>query len=89
MKAAFFSDELIPSFGDLADRGIRSDHLLGWILTGRPSLLNPCQPLMAIAESVTKQHASVCGVRFQQPVITQRVSTQAGEDQVVVGCGYV
>ncbi len=82
-EGQFFSEDLIQVVQDLADRGIRVI-IAGLDTDWQAKPFEPMPTLMAIAESVTKQHA-VCVVCGSSASRTQRVSAQAGEDQVVVG----
>lgn len=80
-EGQFFSQNLVKVAQDLADRGLRV--IIAGLDTdwqGHP--FEPMPTLMAIAESVTKQHAVcvVCGATASR---TQR--TAGGGDQVLVG----
>lgn len=80
-EGQFFSQNLVSVAQDLADRGIRV--IIAGLDTdwqGKP--FEPMPTLMAIAESVTKQHA-VCVVCGNTASRTQR--TAGGEGQVLVG----
>ncbi|KYG68515.1 thymidine kinase [Bdellovibrio bacteriovorus] len=80
-EGQFFSANLVQVAQDLADRGLRV--IIAGLDTdwqGKP--FEPMPTLMAIAESVTKQHA-VCVVCGAQASRTQR--TSGGDNQVLVG----
>ncbi|WII72414.1 thymidine kinase [Bdellovibrio sp. 22V] len=80
-EGQFFSQNLVKVVQDLADRGLRV--IIAGLDTdwqGKP--FEPMPTLMAIAESVTKQHA-VCVVCGAQASRTQR--TGGGDSQVLVG----
>lgn len=80
-EGQFFSSNLVQIAQDLADRGLRV--IIAGLDTdwqGRP--FEPIPTLMAIAESVTKQHA-VCVVCGSPASRTQR--TAGGDSQVLVG----
>lgn len=80
-EGQFFSQNLVQVVQDLADRGLRV--IIAGLDTdwqGKP--FEPMPTLMAIAESVTKQHAVcvVCGAHASR---TQR--TAGGDGTVLVG----
>lgn len=80
-EGQFFSQSLVSVAQDLADRGIRV--IIAGLDTdwqGKP--FEPMPTLMAVAESVIKQHA-VCVVCGSTASRTQR--TAGGEGQVLVG----
>ncbi|MGZ3799948.1 MAG: thymidine kinase [Bdellovibrio sp.] len=80
-EGQFFSQSLVSVAQDLADRGLRV--IIAGLDTdwqGKP--FEPMPTLMAIAESVTKQHA-VCVVCGNTASRTQR--TAGGDNQVLVG----
>lgn len=80
-EGQFFEQNLVKVVQDLADRGLRV--IIAGLDTdwqGKP--FEPMPTLMAIAESVTKQHA-VCVVCGSPASRTQR--TAGGEGQVLVG----
>lgn len=80
-EGQFFSSSLVKVAQDLADRGLRVI-IAGLDTDWQGQAFEPMPTLMAIAESVTKQHAVcvVCGVPASR---TQR--TAGGSDQVLVG----
>lgn len=80
-EGQFFSQNLVQIAQDLADRGLRV--IIAGLDTdwqGKP--FEPIPTLMAVAESVTKQHA-VCVVCGSPASRTQR--TAGGDSQVLVG----
>lgn len=80
-EGQFFSQSLVSVAQDLAERGIRV--IIAGLDTdwqGKP--FEPMPTLMAVAESVTKQHA-VCVVCGNTASRTQR--TAGGDGQVLVG----
>jgi thymidine kinase len=80
-EGQFFSQNLVPVAQDLAERGLRV--IIAGLDTdwqGKP--FEPMPALMAIAESVTKQHA-VCVVCGAPASRTQR--TAVSGDRVLVG----
>lgn len=80
-EGQFFDDNLIQVVQKLADRGIRVI-IAGLDTDWQGNPFAPMPTLMAIAESVTKQHAVcvVCGVPASR---TQRIA--GGDSQVLVG----
>ncbi len=80
-EGQFFSQNLVQVAQDLADRGLRVI-IAGLDTDWQGKAFEPMPTLMAIAESVTKQHA-VCVVCGAPASRTQR--TAGGSDQVVVG----
>jgi thymidine kinase len=80
-EGQFFSQNLVQVAQDLADRGLRVI-IAGLDTDWQGKAFEPMPTLMAIAESVTKQHAVcvVCGALASR---TQR--TAGGPDQVLVG----
>lgn len=80
-EGQFFEDNLVQVAQDLADRGLRVI-IAGLDTDWQAKPFEPMPTLMAIAESVTKQHAVcvVCGATASR---TQR--TAGGEGQVLVG----
>jgi thymidine kinase len=80
-EGQFFSDNLVQVAQDLADRGLRVI-IAGLDTDWQAKPFEPMPTLMAIAESVTKQHAVcvVCGALASR---TQR--TAGGDGQVQVG----
>ncbi len=80
-EGQFFSQNLVKVTQDLADRGLRVI-IAGLDTDWQGNPFEPMPTLMAIAESVTKQHA-VCVVCGAPASRTQR--TAGGGDQVLVG----
>lgn len=80
-EGQFFSNNLVKVTQDLADRGVRVI-IAGLDTDWQGNPFEPMPTLMAVAESVTKQHA-VCVVCGAPASRTQR--TAGGGDQVLVG----
>ncbi|WP_413291166.1 thymidine kinase [Bdellovibrio sp. HCB337] len=79
-EGQFFDDGLIQVAQDLADRGLRVI-IAGLDTDWQAKPFGPIPTLMAIAESVTKQHA-VCVVCGGTASRTQRTAGGAGQVQV-------
>ncbi len=80
-EGQFFDQEIVQVVQDLADRGLRVV-IAGLDTDWQGNPFEPMPTLMAIAESVTKQHA-VCVVCGAPASRTQR--TAGGDGQVQVG----
>lgn len=80
-EGQFFSESLVSVAQDLANQGLRVI-IAGLDTDWQGNPFEPMPTLMAVAESVTKQHA-VCVVCGAPASRTQR--TAGGEAQVVVG----
>lgn len=79
-EGQFFDDQLIQVAQDLADRGLRVI-VAGLDTDWQAKPFGPIPTLMAIAESVTKQHA-VCVICGGTASRTQRTSGGSGQVQV-------
>ncbi|MFP5518536.1 MAG: thymidine kinase [Bdellovibrionia bacterium] len=80
-EGQFFDQNLVKVVQDLADRGLRVI-IAGLDVDWQGNPFEPMPTLMAIAESVTKQHA-VCVVCGSPASRTQR--TSGGDNKVLVG----